>query len=81
MNFTVSKLGNAQFHKCPSCGSSSIYEIDTDALCLDCPWDSAAWSVASGAMDDLVYWAEDITAVETEGSETSAPAPNYKLAL
>lgn len=41
------------FNKCPKCGDSELIQMGPDVLCSSCDWDSLAWDVSRGAMDDL----------------------------
>lgn len=41
------------FKKCPKCGDSELIKMGPDVLCSSCDWDSLAWDVSRGAMDDL----------------------------
>ncbi len=40
------------FKGCPRCGNKVI-AVDRDVICSSCDWDSTAWDVSRGAMDDL----------------------------
>jgi hypothetical protein len=41
------------YKKCPSCGCRDLIEVRPDILCASCDWNSIAWDVSHGAMDDL----------------------------
>lgn len=41
------------FKKCPNCGGRNLIHLNPDVLCSSCDWDSLAWDVSRGAMDDL----------------------------
>ncbi len=41
------------FKKCPKCGDSELIKVGPDVLCSLCDWDSLAWDVSRGGMDDL----------------------------
>lgn len=41
------------FKKCPKCGDSELIQMGPDVLCSACDWDSLAWDVSRGGMDDL----------------------------
>ncbi len=45
---SLSKLKN-----CPKCFSVNLLHMAPDLLCLNCDWDSAAYYVNIGAMDNL----------------------------
>lgn len=48
------------FKKCPKCGNKDLIQLDPDVLCSSCDWDSLAWDVSRGAMDDLEQAAREI---------------------
>lgn len=48
------------FKKCPSCGERDLIHLNPDVLCSSCDWDSLAWDVSRGAMDDLNRAAKEI---------------------
>ncbi|MFZ4402496.1 MAG: hypothetical protein ACOYOK_00200 [Pseudobdellovibrionaceae bacterium] len=41
------------FKKCPKCGDCDLIHFIPDVLCSSCDWDSLAWDVSRGGMDDL----------------------------
>jgi len=51
------------FKKCPACGDALI-PVDPDVICSTCSWDSTAWHVSTGAMDNLGAAAREFTAGE-----------------
>src|ERR1700739_4650418 len=51
------------FKKCPACGGELI-PLDPDVLCSKCSWDSAAWHVSNGGMDDIFRAAREFSAGE-----------------
>lgn len=48
------------FKKCPKCGDRDLIQLDPDVLCSSCDWDSLAWDVSRGAMNDLEQAAREI---------------------
>lgn len=48
------------FRKCPKCASPDLIHLHPDVLCSSCDWDSLAWDVSQGAMDDLVQAAKEM---------------------
>lgn len=48
------------FKKCPQCGATDLIQINPDVLCSSCDWDSTAWDVSRGAMDNLELAAKEI---------------------
>ncbi len=48
------------FKKCPKCGDRDLIHLNPDILCSSCDWDSLAWDVSRGAMDDLNQAAKEI---------------------
>lgn len=48
------------FKKCPKCGDRDLIHLNPDVLCSSCDWDSLAWDVSRGAMDDLDQAAKEI---------------------
>ncbi len=48
------------FKKCPKCGDLDLIHLNPDVLCSSCDWDSLAWDVSRGAMDDLDRAAKEI---------------------
>lgn len=44
---------NRHFMKCPTCGCIGLISVGPDVLCSNCDWDSTAWDVSRGAMDNL----------------------------
>jgi hypothetical protein len=47
------------FKRCPQCGEQELICLDPDVLCSSCDWDSLAWDVSRGAMDDLALAADE----------------------
>ena len=41
------------FKCCPRCGDKDLINVNPDIVCSRCDWDSTAWHVAQGGMDDL----------------------------
>jgi hypothetical protein len=41
------------FQKCPACGCKELIDVKPDVLCSLCDWDSTAWDVSRGGMDNL----------------------------
>ena len=50
------------FKKCPACGDKELIQIDPDVVCSSCNWDSTAWHVSAGGMDDLKAAAREFEA-------------------
>lgn len=48
------------FKKCPNCGDKNLIRLDPDVLCSSCDWDSLAWDVSRGAMNNLEQAAREI---------------------
>lgn len=47
------------FKKCPNCGCDELTPIGPDVVCLECCWDSTAWDVQQGGMDNVFYAAKE----------------------
>jgi len=47
------------FKKCPACGCNDLIEVTPDVLCSRCDWDSTAWDVSRGGMDNLYSAAKE----------------------
>ena len=47
------------FKKCPKCGEKELIKLDPDVLCSSCDWDSLAWDVSRGAMDNITQAAKE----------------------
>jgi hypothetical protein len=47
------------FKKCPSCGGEELQAVGPDLICIDCCWDSTAWDVRRGAMDNVFIAAKE----------------------
>lgn len=41
------------FKKCPCCGGKELHPVGPDLICIDCCWDSTAWDVNQGGMDNV----------------------------
>ena len=68
------------FQKCPACGCKELIDVKPDVLCSVCDWDSAAWDVGRGGMDNLFTAAKEFgfPVMETVAGGKSAsglPAP------
>lgn len=47
------------FQKCPACGCKELIDVKPDVLCSRCDWDSTAWDVSRGGMDNLYSAAKE----------------------
>lgn len=47
------------FKQCPQCGDSELTPIGPDVVCMECCWDSTAWDVSQGGMDNAFYAAKE----------------------
>ena len=47
------------FKKCPACGCKELIEVNPDVLCSRCDWDSTAWDVSRGGVDNLFSAAKE----------------------
>ena len=47
------------FKKCPACGCKDLIDLRPDVLCSSCDWDSTAWDVSRGGMDNLIGAAKE----------------------
>ncbi len=41
------------FQKCPACGCKELIHVSPDVVCSHCDWDSTAWDVSRGGMDNV----------------------------
>ncbi len=67
------------FKKCPACGCAELIESKPDVLCTECNWDSTAWDVSRGGMDNLYSAAKEFGIPVMESSiAKSSDCPAHK---
>lgn len=64
------------FKKCPKCGEKELIHVEADLLCTSCDWDSLAWDVSRGAMDDLQSAAKELFTSQAKEKPTQKSKEN-----
>ncbi len=65
------------FKKCPKCGEVELIHVESDVLCSSCDWDSLAWDVSRGSMDNLQVAAKELF-VNSKTQDKTKPASKTK---
>ena len=65
------------FKKCPACGCKQLIDVSPDVLCSSCDWDSIAWDVSRGGMNNPIAAAREFGfhLVAPIASPQSKPGP------
>lgn len=59
------------FNQCPRCHERKLIKVFPDVLCSTCDWDSLAWDVSRGAMDNITQAVKEVFV-------TTKPTVEYK---
>ena len=64
-----------RFKHCPACGCKHLIRLDPDVVCSQCDWNSAAWDVNQGSMDNLLRAAKEFTHEKSRAESRNCQGP------